>query len=209
MPESTSLKRNTDNEVLPQGYSTELADWKEVIVDQEGKQYVRDTEVLSKLTEMDNKLQTLEDTVEDGNQKVAINGNIVTLSKEFKIPANSNLENFSSVFDELEWSSSVVNLSDYKYMSFSVATEEEKDFGWSVPSYPRNWNNGDTHSWGTSPAFNQDFSKRFDESTNGESRRLICRRMELVASAYRFWLGNREDEEVTFRMELRLFKEGF
>lgn len=77
MPESKSLKRNTDNEVLPQGYSTELADWKEVIVDEEGKQYVRDTEVLAKLTEMDNKLQTLEDTVDtEGNQKVTLKGNI-------------------------------------------------------------------------------------------------------------------------------------
>ena len=82
MPESTSLKRNTDDEVLPQGYSEELADWKEVIVDEEGKQYVRDTEVLAKLTEMDNKLQTLEDTVDlDGNQKVAINGNLVEEEK--------------------------------------------------------------------------------------------------------------------------------
>ena len=76
MPEETSLKRNTDDEVLPQGYSTELSDWKEVIVDDEGKQYVRDTEVLAKLTEMDNKLQTLENTVdEDGNQKVTQYGN--------------------------------------------------------------------------------------------------------------------------------------
>ena len=83
MPESTSLKRNTDNEVLPQGYSTELADWKEVIVDDEGKQYVRDTEALAKLTEMDNKLQTLEGTVDsDGNHKVSINSNIEEIISE-------------------------------------------------------------------------------------------------------------------------------
>ena len=85
MPESTSLKRNTDDEVLPQGYSTELSDWKEVIVDEDGKQYVRDTEVLAKLTEMDNKLQTLEGTVDsEGNQKVSLNGNKFELISDFE-----------------------------------------------------------------------------------------------------------------------------
>ena len=101
MPEETSLKRNTDDEVLPQGYSTELSDWKEVIVDEDGKQYVRDTEVLAKLTETDNKLQTLENTVdEDGNQKVTQYGKVVeheveTLADSISIEAGEESESFS------------------------------------------------------------------------------------------------------------------
>ena len=101
MPEETSLKRNTDDEVLPQGYSTELADWKEVIVDEEGKQYVRDTEVLAKLTEMDNKLQTLENTVdEDGNQKVTQYGNNVA-AKLRNFDKDSGLDPGSSEVTEV------------------------------------------------------------------------------------------------------------
>ena len=78
MSTDNDLKRNNGLEIVPQGYSEELQDWKEVIVDQDGKQYVRDTEVLAKLTEMDIKLQSLENTIDaDGNQKVTLNGNIV------------------------------------------------------------------------------------------------------------------------------------
>ena len=41
MPESTSLKRNTDDEVLPQGYSEESQDYEVVAVDEDGVQKVK------------------------------------------------------------------------------------------------------------------------------------------------------------------------
>ena len=131
MPESTSLKRNTDDEVLPQGYSTELADWKEVIVDEEGKQYVRDTEVLAKLTEMDNKLQTLEDTVDtEGNQKVQLNGNIVEEIVLFDAYALTDAERV--FYSELE---STVDVSRFRDFSFVIGNTHDADIDCRVTPY--------------------------------------------------------------------------
>ena len=119
MSVDNDLQRNSSQEIVPQGYSPDLSDWKEVIVDSEGKQYIRATELEDKIGEVQNeptantllaRMKSLEDKIDavnaniddsqdaENNIKATLNGINMALSQNPKVGTKTVTSTAAEIF---------------------------------------------------------------------------------------------------------------